>query len=54
MMDQPSFDWDEIKNLINQRTHKVSFETAQRVFEDPRRVIIRDNDHEKVRKDFSV
>ncbi len=27
--------WDEIKNRNNQRKHKVSFETAQLVFEDP-------------------
>jgi uncharacterized DUF497 family protein len=27
--------WDEIKNRENQLKHKVSFETAQRVFDDP-------------------
>lgn len=28
------FTWDESKNRSNQRKHKVSFETAQMVFED--------------------
>jgi uncharacterized DUF497 family protein len=29
------FTWDENKNRNNQSKHKVSFETAQLVFEDP-------------------
>lgn len=29
------FTWDENKNQINQSKHKVSFETAQHVFDDP-------------------
>ncbi|MDE2474587.1 MAG: BrnT family toxin [Alphaproteobacteria bacterium] len=27
--------WDASKNRINRRRHGISFETAQRVFEDP-------------------
>jgi uncharacterized DUF497 family protein len=27
--------WDEHKNRVNQRKHRISFETAARVFEDP-------------------
>ena len=27
--------WDEIKNQINQNKHRLSFETAQLVFDDP-------------------
>lgn len=27
--------WDERKNRINKRRHKLSFETALRVFDDP-------------------
>lgn len=27
--------WDEDKNRINQQKHRVSFETAQQVFDDP-------------------
>lgn len=29
------FAWDENKNQINQSKHKVSFEAAQHVFDDP-------------------
>lgn len=29
------FDWDEAKNLSNQRKHGVSFEEASQVFLDP-------------------
>lgn len=31
----PIFEWDEAKNRSNRRKHRVSFETAQRVFDDP-------------------
>lgn len=30
-----NFVWDESKNQINQRKHRVSFETARLVFDDP-------------------
>jgi uncharacterized DUF497 family protein len=46
-MEKPSFDWDEAKNLINQGKHRVSFDYAQRAFDDPRRVIVRDLTHER-------
>ena len=29
------FVWDENKNAINKKKHKVSFETAVRIFNDP-------------------
>ena len=29
------FAWDEAKNRLNRKNHKVSFETAARVFDDP-------------------
>ena len=31
-MDTIKFEWDENKNLINQKKHKISFEEAQTVF----------------------
>jgi uncharacterized DUF497 family protein len=34
--------WDEEKNRINQRDHKVSFEIAERVFDDPLAVTLPD------------
>ena len=32
------FAWDERKNRINRRKHRVSFETAALVFDDPRHI----------------
>lgn len=29
------FEWDEVKNLINQKKHSVSFDEAKEVFADP-------------------
>ena len=29
------FEWDENKNIINKEKHKISFETAAHVFDDP-------------------
>lgn len=53
MAKAPDFDeWDDNKNRLNQQTHGVSFEDAQRAFDDPRRVIIRDVAHEKGEKRF--
>ncbi len=36
------FEWDETKNLSNQRKHGVSFEEACRVFRDPLYVSVQD------------
>ena len=36
------FEWDERKNLANQRKHGVSFEVASRVFLDPLCVSVKD------------
>ncbi|MBS0156329.1 MAG: BrnT family toxin [Nitrospira sp.] len=51
-MPTSSFEWDEEKNLLNQKKHGVSFEDAQTAFDDPKRIIIRDLDHEKGEKRF--
>ena len=29
------FEWDENKNFINKQKHKISFETAAYIFDDP-------------------
>mgnify|MGYP000860123673 CR=1 FL=1 len=39
------FDWDETKNLANQRKHGVSFEEAQTTFTDEFGLLIHDPDH---------
>jgi uncharacterized protein len=38
------FDWDENKNRSNYRKHKVRFETAIEVFEDPNAVMEQDRE----------
>ena len=38
-------EWDENKNLLNQRKHRVSFEEAATVFSDPLETTIDDPDH---------
>jgi uncharacterized protein len=37
--------WDEEKNAKNKRKHKISFEEAEKVFFDPRRVVMFDKEH---------
>jgi hypothetical protein len=39
-------EWDESKNLLNQKNHRVSFEEAATVFADPLEIMIDDPDHE--------
>lgn len=39
------FEWDEEKNLINQRKHGISFETAAYVFEDENYIEMYDFEH---------
>jgi hypothetical protein len=34
------FEWDEAKNLANQRKHGVNFKQASQVFRDPQRVLV--------------
>ena len=40
-----TFEWDESKNLENQRKHGTSFEDAQIAFLDSKRVILQDLKH---------
>jgi uncharacterized DUF497 family protein len=40
-----SFEWDEEKNIVNQRRHGIRFEDAKFVFNDPCRVILPDLYH---------
>ena len=41
------FEWDEEKNQINKRKHKISFETAVYVFEDENYIEMYDFEHSK-------
>ncbi len=51
-MDETSFEWDEIKNILNQQKHSVSFEKAQYAFFDKRRVIAEDLKHSENEKRY--
>ncbi|WP_353571632.1 BrnT family toxin [Candidatus Albibeggiatoa sp. nov. BB20] len=51
-MTQPSFEWDENKNLENQNKHDVSFYDAQYAFFDPNRVIAEDTNHSQTEQRF--
>lgn len=42
-----TFEWDEDKNIINKQKHKISFETALHVFDDPDYIEIYDFEHSK-------
>ncbi len=44
-MSKSSFEWDETKNLANQRKHGVSFYEAQHAFLDGNRIIAEDLSH---------
>lgn len=39
------FEWDDEKAARNERKHRVSFENAQEVFDDPRAVPFEDLEH---------
>lgn len=44
-MSKITFEWDSDKDNINQRKHGISFLSARRAFDDPRRIIARDLTH---------
>ena len=41
----PDFEWDDEKDLLNQRKHGVSFALSQLAFLDRNRVILEDLEH---------
>ena len=46
------FEWDEDKNIINKEKHKISFETAVYVFDDPYYIEMFDFEHSVMRIDI--
>ena len=44
-LSKENFDWDETKNLYNQKKHGLSFAEAQYAFADPDRIIAKDLTH---------
>ena len=49
---KPLFEWDEKKARENLRKHKVSFEEAETVFDDPLSITISDPGHSKFERRF--
>jgi len=46
------FEWDQEKDLANQKKHGVSFALAKRAFIDPKRVISVDTEHSREEERF--
>ena len=46
------FDWDENKNLINQKKHGISFDEAKTVFWDERAILFDDPIHSEEEERF--
>lgn len=53
-MNKPSFEWDENKNNINKRKHKVSFEEAKTVFLDYDALYMPDPEHSEGEERFII
>ncbi len=51
-MNETDFEWDETKNINNQRKHGVSFDEAQYAFLDESRVIAEDLSHSQHEKRY--
>ena len=51
-MDELRFEWDENKNITNQKKHRISFEEAQTVFYDDNALLIDDPDHSEEEERF--
>ena len=51
-MSKPNFEWDEAKDLENQRKHGVPFLEAQHAFLDKNRVIAEDLGHSQKEQRF--
>lgn len=49
---KPVYEWDEQKAKQNLRKHRVPFDEAETVFDDPLAITIRDPDHSEVEERF--
>jgi hypothetical protein len=48
------FEWDEEKNKLNKKKHKVSFQEAKTVFYDSQALLIHDPDHSDEEERFII
>ncbi|MDD2972604.1 MAG: BrnT family toxin [Lachnospiraceae bacterium] len=53
-MDNIKFEWDNNKNEINKKKHRIAFEEAQTVFEDTEALVIDDPDHSENEDRFII
>ena len=53
-MEMIRFEWDENKNTINKRKHRISFEEAQTVFYDAEALVIPDPEHSQDEERFII
>ena len=53
-MDIIKFQWDENKNIINKKKHKISFEEAKTVFYDEEALLISDPEHSEEEERFII
>lgn len=53
-MEVIKFEWDENKNIINKKKHKISFEEAQSVFYDEEALLINDPEHSQNEERFII
>ena len=53
-MEEIKFEWDENKNIINNKKHKISFEEAKSVFYDPEALLINDPEHSVEEERFII
>ena len=53
-MNEISFEWDDNKNQINIRKHRVSFDEAAGVFYDPHAILFDDPDHSVEEERFLI
>ena len=53
-MDNIKFEWDDNKNAINKKKHKISFEEAQTVFYDSEALVIDDPEHSEQEDRFII
>jgi len=53
-MESIRFEWDENKNITNQKKHKISFDEAKTVFYDEEARIIDDPEHSEREERFII
>ena len=53
-MELLKFEWDENKNEINKKKHKISFEEAKTVFHDDNALLIDDPEHSEQEERFII